>query len=187
MSKFCLKQGRGLKGLKVSAAHLFPNFDWVPTPPLPPPPPRIFQRLNFGPGIFQGFGWSPRDVMSNRLQFVPKRLGIETTRKHDIMCANKRNIGCQNKLNLSFVLNLNNSQNVYKQISSLWTKHFDWTHLQGRHVLSRWQWGSWLSVPLAGPGYAVPVLDTLCFSSIQCGCPRYAVPVLDTLCLSLIR
>ena len=45
-------------------------------------------------------------------------------------------------------------------------------------------WGSWFSVPLASPGYAVPVLDTLCFSSIQCGCPRYAVPVLDTLCLS---
>ena len=40
MSKFCLKQGRGLKGLKVSAAHLFPNFDWVPTPP----PPREFFR-----------------------------------------------------------------------------------------------------------------------------------------------
>ena len=38
MSNFCLKQGRGLK---ASAAHLFPNFPWVS----PPPP-------NFGPGIF---------------------------------------------------------------------------------------------------------------------------------------
>jgi len=28
-----------------------------------------------------------------------------------------------------FVLNLNNSQNVYKQISPLLTKHSDWTHL----------------------------------------------------------
>ena len=40
--------------------------------------------------------------------------------------------------NPSFIFNLNNSQNVYKQISSLFTKHFEWTHLSGRHVLSRW-------------------------------------------------
>ena len=33
----------------------------------------------------------------------------------------------------------------------------------------------------------VPVLDTLCLSSMQCGCPRYAVPVRDTLCMSAIR
>ena len=40
-------------------------------------------------------------------------------------------------------------------------------------------WDSWFSVPLAGPGYAVPsVLNTLCFSLIRCGFPRYAVPVL---------
>ena len=40
-------------------------------------------------------------------------------------------------------------------------------------------WNYWFSVPLAGPGYAVPsVLNTLCFSLIRCGCPRYAVPVL---------
>ena len=60
-------------------------------------------------------------------------------------------------------------------------------------------WGSWFSVPLAGPGHAVPVLDTLCFSSIlvvldtpylssiRCACPKYARPVLDTLCLSYVR
>ena len=54
-------------------------------------------------------------------------------------------------------------------------------------------WGSWFSVPLAGSGYAVPVLDTLCFSSIvwlssiRRTCPRYAVPVLNTLGLSYIR
>ena len=34
MSNFCLKQGRGLK---ASAAHLYPDFSWVPLPP----PPRL--------------------------------------------------------------------------------------------------------------------------------------------------
>ena len=33
MRSFCLKQGRGLR---ASAAHLWPNFPWIP----PPPPPR---------------------------------------------------------------------------------------------------------------------------------------------------
>ena len=87
--------------------------------------------------------------------------------------------------NISFVFNLNNSQSVYKQISSLFTKHFEWTHLSGRHVLSRWQ-GIMGFLVFSPPRYAVAVLDTLCLSSMQCGCLRYAVPVLDTLCLSAI-
>ena len=85
--------------------------------------------------------------------------------------------------NPSFIFNLNNSQNVYKQISSLFTKHFEWTHLSGRHVLSCWQ-GIMGFLVLSPPRYAVPVLDTLCLSSMRCGCPRYAVPVRDMLCLS---
>ena len=80
--------------------------------------------------------------------------------------------------NLSFVF-----QNVYKQISSLFTKHFEWTHLSGRHVLSRWQ-GIMGFLVFSPPRYAVPVLDTLCLSSLRCGCLRYAVLVLDTLRLS---
>ena len=85
--------------------------------------------------------------------------------------------------NLSFVFNLNNSQNVYEQIYSLFGKHFEWTHLPGRHVLSRWQ-GIMGFLVFSPPRYAVPVLDTLCLSSLRCGCPRYAVLVLDTLRLS---
>ena len=42
-------------------------------------------------------------------------------------------------------------------------------------------WDSWFLVPLAGPGYAVPVLDMLYLSLIRCACLRYAVPVLNTL------
>ena len=83
--------------------------------------------------------------------------------------------------NLSFVF-----QNVYKQICPLFTKHFEWTHLTGRHVLSRWQ-GIMGFLVFSPPRYAVPVLDTLCLSSMRCGCPRYAVPVRDTLCMSAIR
>ena len=94
--------------------------------------------------------------------------------------------------NPSFIFNLNNSQNVYKQISSLFTKHFEWTHLSGRHVLSRWQ-GIMGFLVLSPPRCAVPVLDTLCLSSMRCAawlssicraCPRYAVPFLNTPCLS---
>ena len=52
----------------------------------------------------------------------------------------------------------------------------------GSLCFSRWQGivGFLVFSPLAGPGYAVPVLNTLSF-------PQYAVPVLDTLCLSSIR
>ena len=79
MSNFCLKQGRGLK---ASAAHLFPKFAWVA-------PRGFFWRLILVRGFFR-VGWSPRDVISNRLQFVPKRLRIETTRKPDIMCQQEK-------------------------------------------------------------------------------------------------
>ena len=83
-----------------------------------------------------------------------------------------------------------------KQLSSLLTKHFDWTHLQGRHVLSRWQgiMGFLVFSPprrfrirCACPRYAVLFLNTVWLSSIRRTCPRYAVPVLNTLGLSYIR
>ena len=98
--------------------------------------------------------------------------------------------------NLSFVFNLNNSQNVYEQIYSLFGKHFEWTHPPDRHVLSRWQgiMGFLVFVLLdmlclslircACPHCDVVVLDTPYLFSIRCACPKYAVPVCDTLCMS---
>ena len=58
------------------------------------------------------------DVISNRLQFIPKRIGIETiTRTPDIYNVPTREINYGlSILNLSFVSNLNNSQNVYLTI-----------------------------------------------------------------------
>ena len=71
---------------------------------------------------------------------------------------------------------------MYKQISSLFTKHFEWTHLSGRHVLSRWQ-GIMGFLVFSPPRYALLVLNTMWLSSIRRTCPRYDVPVLNTLCL----
>ena len=50
MRRFCLKQGRGLR---ASAAHLDPNFPWVPLSPPPPHPGLIRRRVLFKGG--QGF------------------------------------------------------------------------------------------------------------------------------------
>ena len=116
---------------------------------------------------------------------------METTRKPDIMCQQEQyRLWKQIKYFFCFKLILNNSWNVFKQISSLLTKHSE-IELTCRAAmfcpLGKGLWDSWFLVPLASPGYSVPVLDMLCFSSIRCGCPRYAVPVLDTHYLSSIR
>ena len=77
---------------------------------------------------------------------------------------------------------------IYKQISSLFTKHSEWTHLYGRHVLPLWQGIVVFLIfsPLASPWYAAPVHvpDTLCLSLIRWAimalgwaCPQHAVPV----------
>ena len=60
---------------------------------------------------------------------------------------------------------------IYKQISSLFTKHSEWTHLYGRHVLPLWQ-GILVFLVFSPPRQSL----------IRCAC---ACP--DTLCLSLIR
>ena len=123
--------------------------------------------------------------MSYRINFNLYRNDLVSKLPGNLTICHQKNsnIGCRNKLNLSLVLNLNNSQNVYKQMSSLFNKTF------------------WLNSPVGPPcfvplprDYGIlgfqspsPVLDTPCLSSIRSAFPRNDAVVLDTSYLSLIH
>ena len=111
--------------------------------------------------------------------------------------------------NLSFVFNLNNSQNVYEQIylkfpfwKTFWlnspagppcfvplARDYGVLGFQSSSICCACPWyavlvliAMWLSwIRRTCSRYAVPVLNTLCLSAIRCACPKYAVPVLNTL------